>query len=284
MGMAKHGARNPDFSCQVRASFKRMAPESAGRARLLAAAGGTSLFSELKALEHLQTAWVQGELLQHGITINNYGNQTLSSGIQAGTINAQNVAGNDVSVENNQANQQFAPDPSAQAELIGRIIEFARSGALPPGPAHEVIERAEAAAAAPTPERRTALLDTLKGVAEGVAAAGSAGTALAGLIAAASKPVLVHGQPDARGRQESALPRVCRASTRPPAISSAPGREASNVRASTPNSAITRPTLSATARLSSGVSWRATVAEKIPVISRWIASAKRRAIVRLTMP
>lgn len=186
MGMAKHGARNPDFSCQVRASFKRMAPESAGRARLLAAAGGTSLFSELKALEHLQTAGVQGELLQHGITINNYGNQTLSSGIQAGTINAQNVAGNDVSVENNQANQQFAPDPSAQAELIGRIIEFARSGALPPGPAHEVIERAEAAAAAPTPERRTALLDTLKGVAEGVAAAGSAGTALAGLVAAAS--------------------------------------------------------------------------------------------------
>ena len=35
-GMAKHGARNPDFSSQVRAGFGLIAPGSAGRARLLA--------------------------------------------------------------------------------------------------------------------------------------------------------------------------------------------------------------------------------------------------------
>jgi hypothetical protein len=186
VGMARHGARNPDFSCQVRATFKRMPPESAGRARLLAAAGGTTLFSELRALELLQASVAQGDLLQRGTTIINQGELTMNSSVHAGTVNAQNVAGNDVSVGNNQANQQFAPDQGAQAELVGRILEFARSGALPPQPAAEVIERAQAAAAEPTPARRTALLDTLKGVAEGVTAAGSAGTALASLVTAAS--------------------------------------------------------------------------------------------------
>ena len=129
---------------------------------------------------------MQGELLQPNTIINNYGEMIMGSGVRAKTINAQNVAGNDVSVGNNQANQHFAPDQAAQADLIGRILEFARSGALPPGPAAEVIERAEAAAAESTPERRTVLLDTLKKVAEGVAAAGSAGTALASLVTAAS--------------------------------------------------------------------------------------------------
>lgn len=174
--MTARSAEHAAYADAVERRFRREAPDSALRRRLLAASANMPLYRTLRGIAAKDQIQLQG-LFEYGagativlgdqnVTNNN---ARLNVG---GNLNAQNVAVGDMIASANSAIQRLERSDQGTAQALQQVLAMLANSNFEAGRA-DVVKAVNDVAAAPTEANKQSLLERLKGYAKAAVTAGA---------------------------------------------------------------------------------------------------------------
>ncbi|WP_128937037.1 hypothetical protein [Bradyrhizobium zhanjiangense] len=193
-GMAKRGG-DAILAEIVTSEFEAKPPGSLERQRLLAAAEGSPLFGQLKAIQielERSSLYSQG-LLEFGdrpMIVFNHGSMTVNKGNSlsiGGNVQAQNIVAGDMISSANAAVQNMTAQQAADREVLSAILQFVEKATISQEQRQAISSAVVAAAQQPNPENKGRLLSVLKGLVGGAATVATIGGGYAEIIELVAK-------------------------------------------------------------------------------------------------